>query len=113
MEPIPHGFSGSATYRIAYVAVCLENSERGQALRQSLARIPAIDPDYIQFGSAGWFWERRVNSYALQVEPRAHMLKDEAILGPAEARHTQAVRDLFFEELRVLLAAQPREPGAG
>ncbi|MEN8005726.1 MAG: hypothetical protein ABFS42_01875 [Candidatus Krumholzibacteriota bacterium] len=112
-EPIPLGFSGRATYRIAYIAFCLENSRRGKALRQSLARLPAIDPDYIQFGSADWFWERWVNSYALQVEPKAHMLKDEAVLGPVEARHTQAVRDHFFGELRVLLAAELNENETG
>jgi len=113
IDPIPHGFSGSATYRIAYIAFCLENSPQGQVLRQSLARLSAIDPEFVQFGSAGWFWERCVNSYALQVEPDAHMLKDEAILGPAEALRTQAVRDRFFEELRVLLAAELREHEAG
>ncbi len=112
-EPIPLGFSGPVTYRIAYIAFCLENSRRGQALRQSLARLPAVDPDYVQFGSADWFWDRWMNSYALQVEPKAHMLKDEAILGSAEALHTQAVRDRFFDVLRVLLAAELSEQGAG
>jgi len=112
-EPIPLGFSGLVTYRIAYIAFCLENSRRGQALRQSLARLPAVDPDYIQFGSADWFWERWANSYAIQVEPKAHMLKDEAILESVEAQHIQAVRDRFFEELRGLLGSEPNEHGAG
>ena len=112
-EPIPLGFSGLVTYRIAYIAFCLENSRRGQALRQSLARLPERDPGYIQFGSADWFWERWPNSYALQVEPKDHMLKDEIVLASKEAQHTQVVRDLFFEELRGLLAAEPSERGAG
>jgi hypothetical protein len=106
LEPIPCGFSGSTRYRIAYVSFCLENSLRGRALRQSLARLPQVDPDYVQFGSADWFWKRWANSYVLQVEPEAHMLKDEAILGSAEALHTQGVRDLVFRELRVILAAE-------
>ena len=113
IDPIPLGFSGLATYRIAYVALCLENCRRGQALRQSLGRLPAVDPDYVQFGSADWFWERWVNSYALQVEPKAHMLKDEAILGSTEALRTQTARDHFFEELRILLAIEQSEHEAG
>jgi len=113
LEPVPRGFSGQVTYRIAYIAFCLENSRRGRSLRQSLARLPAVDPDYIQFGSADWFWERWVNSYALQVEPEAHMFKDEAVLGPPEALRTQRARNLFFAELRVLVAAELNGHGAG
>ena len=113
LEPIPFGFPGSTRYRIAYVSFCLENSLRGRALRQSLAQLTAVDPDYVQFGSADWFWERWANSYVLQVEPEAHMLKDEAILGPAQARHTQGVRDLVFRELRIILAAEQGEHTAG
>ena len=112
-DPIPPAFSGLATYRIAYIALCLEYSRRGQALLQSLARITAVDPDFVQFGSADWFWERCTNSYAIQVEPKAHMLKDEAILGPAEAVQTQAARDIFFGEIRALLAEELSEHGAG
>ena len=113
LEPVSLDFSGLAKYRVAYIAFCLENSVRGRALRRSLARLSAVDPDYVQFGSADWFWERWVNSYALQVEPESHMLKDEAILGPSEARHTQRARDLLFAELRVLLAAELSEHTAG
>jgi hypothetical protein len=112
LEPIIHGYAGPVRYRIAYVAFCLENSHRGRALWKSLARVTAVDPGYIQFGSADWFWERWVNSYALQVEPIAHKLSDEAILESGEALHTQGVRDRFFRELRVLLAAELREQAA-
>jgi hypothetical protein len=106
LDAIPHECAGPVRYRIAYIGFCLENSRRGRALRDSLARIPAIDTNYIQFGSADWFWKEWVNSYALQVEPAAHQLKDEAILEPAEAFHTQEVRELFFGELRALLASE-------
>jgi hypothetical protein len=71
-------------------------------LLESLAKLPALDPAYIQFGSADWFWERFANSYILQVEPVDHMSKDEAILEAKEAQHVQRVRDLFFEILREL-----------
>jgi hypothetical protein len=109
LEPTPDGFSGSLRYRIAYIAFCIENSQRGRALREALAQIPRVAPGYIQFGSADWFWERWANSYALQVEPVVHQLQDEAILGSAEAIRTQAARDAFFRELRAVLAAQRRE----
>ena len=104
---------GSVRYKIAYVALCLENSPRGRAARRALARIPAIDEDYVQFGSADWFWERQPNSYALQVEPARYATRDEAILDHEEAWHTQRIRDLFFVELEKFLEDQSRERGAG
>jgi hypothetical protein len=106
LEPIPRGYAGPVRYRIAYIAFCLENSRRGRILRDALARVPALDQGFIQFGSADWFWENWANSYALQVEPAAHQFKDEAMLEIAEALHIQRVRDRFFGELRALLAAQ-------
>jgi hypothetical protein len=113
LEPIPAGHSGPVRYRIAYLALCLENSGRGLRLQQSLARLPLVDPDYIQFGCADWFWERWVNTYALQVEPRAHMTKDEAVLECGEARRTQRARDRFFRELRMVLASESQNPEGG
>lgn len=106
LEPVPPGFSGQVRYRIAYIGLCLENSSRGRTLRQALEQIAATDPDYIQFGSADWFWQKQVNSYALQVEPKAHMLQDEAVLDAAEARRTQQARENFFGELRELLSVE-------
>lgn len=106
LVPVPPEHSGSVRYRIAYLALCLENSTRGRELRQALERIPTVDRNYIQFGSADWFWQKWNNSYALQVEPRAYMLKDEATLEADEARRTQQARDLFCAELRALLAAE-------
>jgi len=109
LASIPPGFSGLVTYRIAYIVFCLENSSRGLALRRALARLSGVDSEFIQFGSADWFWERCVNSYIIQVEPKAHMLKDKAVLSSVEALQTQAIRDLFFGELRKLLAAELSE----
>lgn len=108
LDLIPQNYAGLVRYRIAYFLFCLENNHRGRFLRESLARVSAVDPGYVQFGTADWYWKRRsvVNSYALQVEPVAHQLKDEAILEPDEALHTQRVRDLLFAELRALLAAE-------
>jgi hypothetical protein len=100
LAAIPVGHSGSVRYRIAYLAFCVENGAPGRALLDRLSRIPAVDPAYIQFGSAGWFWDQWVNSYVLQVEPFAHRVKDQAALAAGEAVHTQRVRDAFFTELR-------------
>lgn len=113
LEPIPSGYGGLVRYRIAYIAFCLEDSRRGRTLCDSLARIAEISPSYVQFGSADWFWEQCVNSYALQVEPIAHQFKDEAILEPAEALQTQRVRHNFFKVLRALLDREISEHVAG
>jgi hypothetical protein len=109
---IPPQISGMVRYRIAYIAFCIENSDRGRTLCRSLERIPSIDPDFVQYGSAKWFWERWVNSFALQVEPNRYMSQDEAVLEQTEALHIQQTRDTFFRELRELLAGELRECGA-
>lgn len=110
---IPEGHSGSVRYRIAYVAFCIEDSARGRAFLDTLSRVPAIDPGYLQFGSADWFWEQWVDSYTLQVEPAAYRFKDQAALATGEALHTQRVRDRFFDELRGVLAEElARYPAA-
>lgn len=81
----------------------------GRGLMDALGAITAIDPDYLQFGSAGWFWERWRNSYALQVEPAGYMTRDDVVLAAAEARHVQHTRDLFFSALRNVLAREVGE----
>ncbi|UCF79471.1 MAG: hypothetical protein JSW03_04315 [Candidatus Eiseniibacteriota bacterium] len=103
LERLPSIHEGPVTYRIAYIALCLENSPRGGSLRESLEHIPAIDPGYVQFGSARWFWARHRNTYALQVEPSRFMTEDEAIVEHAEALHIEQVRDIFFIKLGELL----------
>jgi hypothetical protein len=113
LEPVPEGFAGAVRYRIAYVAFCIEDSERGRAFLQRLSRVPEVEPAYVQFGSADWFWEQWPNSYTLQVEPAAHRLKDQAVLTAGEAMRTQRVRDRFFEELRRLLAEEAARYPAG
>ena len=100
LEPIADGYMGSVRYRIAYIALCIENSRNGRILRNLLSEIPALAPDGIQFGSAGWFWERCVNTYVLQVAPSRHKDKDEMLLDGEEARQVQTIRDRFFRELK-------------
>lgn len=113
LSAIPDGFSGAVHYRIAYIAFCVDTGDRGRALLQKLSRVPEIEPAYMQFGSADWFWDQWPNSYTLQVEPAAHRFKDQAVLTTGEAMRTQRARDQFFEELRRVLAEEPEAQDRG
>jgi len=95
-------------YRIAYVALCIQDSQPGRKLFDDLSRIPAIDPEYIQWCCADWFRERQVNSYALQVEPDRFKMQDRAAVDYQEALHIQQVRDRFFRELEKLVQRRLR-----
>ena len=106
LAPIPEGHAGAVRYRIAYVAFCVDAGDRGRAFLERLSRVPEIEPAYVQFGSADWFWDQWPNSYTLQVEPAAHRFKDQAVLTAGEAMQTQRARDRFFEEIRRLLAEE-------
>ena len=86
-------------YRIAYIALCIRNNEQGRMLLQKLKKIPTIDPDYVQFGCADWFWGQQVNSYALQVEPERYKRKDKITVNFQEALHIEKVRNEFVRRL--------------
>lgn len=110
-QPDPHNLAvlplqnqGLIRYRIAYLALCIEESTRGAYLRDRFATICELDNEYVQFGSPGWFWQQYPNSYALQVEPPKFVFQDEALLEHTEALHTQSVRDLLFQRVREILA---------
>jgi hypothetical protein len=104
IEPLPVSNSiSNVEYKIAYIALCIENSKQGRTLFYELKEIPSIDPEYIQFGCAEWFWERQVNSYALQVEPKRHMTKDRMSVDYREALHLENVRNNFFAQLKKLV----------
>jgi hypothetical protein len=94
------------SWRIAYIAFCIENSASGRMLFEALKEITAIDPENIQFCCAEWFWKRQVNSYALQVEPDRFKHKDTAILGYKEALLIEKIRNTFFVQLQELLQKQ-------
>jgi hypothetical protein len=112
LEPLPSHDVGTVQYRIAYMALCLENSREGRHLRRALEQIPASDPEYVQFGSPEWFWQRHLNSFALQVEPSRFADRDVAILGHEEALYVQEVRDRFFTRLTELVQVLQEEFGA-
>jgi len=105
LEPVPVHDFGSVTYRIAYIALCLENSPRGERLRTALAQFTAIDPEYVQFGSPDWFWQRHLDSYALQVEPARFATQDVAIIEHQEALRVQEVKGRFLARLEELVQA--------
>ena len=104
LDPLPHDNQiTEVEYRIAYLALCLEDSNKGRELFQDLENIAAEDPAYLQFGSADWFWERQVNTYALQVEPARFMFQDRATVDYREAQYIEHVRDDLFKAVRMLL----------
>lgn len=90
-------------YRIAYIAFCIENSALGRGMYAALQKITAIDPKNIQFCCAEWFWNRQINSYALQVEPDRFKRNDTAILDYREALHIEKIRNEFFARLYELV----------
>jgi hypothetical protein len=96
-------------YRIAYIALCVENSREGVCLRSLLEEVPGIDPKYVQFGSPEWFWKSHPNMYALQVEPHRFMYEDVAVIAHKEALYVQDVRKHFFERLEQIVEAMRGE----
>ncbi len=90
-------------YRIAYLALCIEDNEQGRTLYKDLERIRAIAPPFIQFGCAEWFWERQVNSYVLQVEPEEHKTKDRIKISYQHALQIERVRNQFFGEIEEIV----------
>lgn len=100
------GGVASVRYRIAYLALCVDSNDEGTSLLKDLGEVAAIDPDYVQFGCADWFWRRQVNSYALQVEPRRYQTRDAVSVEYEEALHLQEVRDAVFSALERLLDAR-------
>ena len=104
IEPLP--ISNSITeveYKIAYIALCIENSNLGRELFQGLKELPSINPEYIQFGCATWFWARQVNSYALQVEPSRYITKDKCIIDYHEALYIEKIRNQCYMKLKKMI----------
>lgn len=109
LEPLPATeVSAQVEYRIAYLALCVEDSDRGRMLLQGMADVPIVDPAYIQFGCAEWFWSRHVNSFALQVGPERFKREDRAILDYREALRIERTRRDFFIRMREMIKNQDR-----
>lgn len=90
-------------YRIAYLAFCIQESKEGKNLLSIFKKIPLIDPKYVQFGCAEWFWERQINSFVIQVEPERYSNKDRIYIEYEEARHIEKVKKQFFNNLKNII----------
>lgn len=95
-------------YQIAYVALCVENSDAGRKLIEGLKYLVKIDTGYVQFCSPGWFWDQKVNTYAVQVEPDRFKNLDFCVVGIKEAVHLERVRNAFYDETRSVLKSLVR-----
>ena len=93
-------------YKIAYMAICIQNNKQGEELLEGLSRIPQIDHEFIQFGCAEWFWAAYPNSFVLQVEPERYSAKDRVSIEYKEALKIEAARNKFFKELNDLIKAE-------
>jgi hypothetical protein len=104
IEPLPLKANiAEVEYRIAYIAFCIDNIGHGRRFLESLQEIVMVDPGNIQLGCADWFWDRQVNSYALQVEPDRFKKQDTAIIGYQEALRVEAIRNEFYSRLGILI----------
>jgi hypothetical protein len=100
LEPLPAvDVADRVEYRIAYVCLCVDSSDSGKALLEVLKKVAEIDPQNVQFCCAQWFWDRQINSYALQVQPDRFKHKDTAVLAFREALRIEKIRNEFFEAL--------------
>lgn len=103
-EPLPISKNiETVEYRIAYLALCIQNSEEGRKLFEELSIVPQIDHKYIQFGCAEWFWQRQINSFALQVEPERYSTKDRVFIDYKEALYIENIRNKFFKKLKDII----------
>lgn len=104
LEPLPNSLNiAKVEYRIAYLAICIQNRECGKTLFQGLKALKSIDPDYIQFGCAEWFWKKQVNSYVLQVEPDRYKTQDRVTISFQEALHVETIRNEVFNQLKKII----------
>jgi hypothetical protein len=114
LEPLPISSEiDKIEYRIAYIAFCIENSAAGERLYETLKKVSSIDPENIQFCCAEWFWNKQINSYALQVEPDRFKRQDTAIIDFKEALHIEMIRNTFFIRLHELLENCKRKTKIG
>lgn len=93
-------------YRIAYMAICIRDDRNGRKLFRDMKNLSAIDPDYVQFGCADWFWERRVNSYVIQVEPHRFKQFDTADIDYQEALHVEKVKQEMFNRFSQMVLSR-------
>lgn len=104
LNPLPDQDPGCVIrYRLAYVALCLDNTAQGHAFLAGMRDISRMDPACIQVGCAQWFWNSQVNSFVIQAELERHQHQDTANVNFEEARRLDKARDLVFQGLQGLL----------
>lgn len=96
------GMISTVFYRIAYIAFVLEKSENGLVLCRDLRALALRNPGYIQFGSAGWFWEQSVNTYQIQVALEQEKEKDSFWVTYNEALRLEKMRDMLIRDLATI-----------
>jgi hypothetical protein len=97
------------TYRIAFIAFCADNSPEGVKLLQEIKSLVNIDPEYIHFGCAEWFWDLQVNSFVLQVVPERYKTCDKIVIYHPEALHIEKIRDELLDQLGLLFKKKMKE----
>lgn len=97
------GEGTTVRYRVAYMAFCLQDGQSGVELLDDLKAVHDVDPDYIQFGSADWFWNICVNTYVLQAEPERWRSEDYIDIDASEALRIETARDLLYSELEAVI----------
>lgn len=90
---------GPIRYRLAYIALCIENSRNGYALYHDLSGMTGMDPECIQFRSADWFWDQMPNTYCIQLEPERLKEEDSGLVSWKEALRIEELRGPFFSGL--------------
>ncbi len=97
---------GKAMYQLAYLALVVRDDADGRGLLDGLAAIATTNPDFIQMGSADWFWKEQgqVNSYVLQVSPQRFQHQDHFEMQCEEAFLWLAARGEFMAGLGDLLS---------
>ena len=93
----------SINYRIAYIAICIRDNREGKTFLKNLTSLTLINPEYVQLGSAEWFWQRQINSFVLQVEPERFIDKDRVTVDYKEALSIEKVRNQFFIKLNEII----------
>jgi hypothetical protein len=103
---LPSSYKGTVDdvlYRLAYLAVCIQDSPRGREQYADLAALADVKPDYIQFGSADWFWDQTVNTYCIQLESDRLKNKDNGMISRAEALIIEEIRPILFNRLAAII----------
>ena len=88
--------------RIAYIAFVLEKRMNGFVLCRDLRALASRNPGYIQFASAGWFWEQSVNTCQIQVALERKKLKECFWVTYKEVILLEKFRDILIHEQKTI-----------